>query len=185
MTPIQVLMKEHENIKLLLRIVDVVCGKLESGEQVPGSHLEQIVEFIRSYADKYHHGKEEDLLFPAMAEAGIPREGGPIGAMLAEHVRGRGFVGGMAEAARKYKGGDRKAAGPVAINARSYHNLLTQHIDKEDLILFPMANAHISPDRQAELSTAFNRVEQEGVVGPAKRDELLQTLGELRAVYLD
>jgi len=63
MTPTEQLKEEHEAIKLMLRILDKVCDKLESGEEVNPEHLDQILEFIKVFADKCHHGKEEDLLF--------------------------------------------------------------------------------------------------------------------------
>ena len=74
----------------MLKILDKVCARLESKEKVDPEHLEPIVEFFRVFADKCHHGKEEDLLFPEMEKAGVPKEMGPIGVMLAEHQQGRG-----------------------------------------------------------------------------------------------
>ena len=59
----ELLMKEHEAIKDSLVVLNKICDKLQSGEQVDSSHLDQIVEFIRNFADKCHHGKEEDILF--------------------------------------------------------------------------------------------------------------------------
>ena len=99
MTPAEQLREEHQGITLMLKILEKVCAKMEAQGKVNPDHLERIVEFFRIFADKCHHGKEEDLLFPEMEKAGIPREKGPIGVMLAEHSQGRGFVQGMAEAA--------------------------------------------------------------------------------------
>ncbi|MEM3061405.1 MAG: hemerythrin domain-containing protein, partial [Candidatus Bathyarchaeia archaeon] len=82
--------------------MEKVCEKLDSGERVEPGHLEQVLEFIKFFADKCHHGKEEDLLFPAMEEAGIPKGGGPIGMMLTEHAMGRGYVKAMSKAAEEY-----------------------------------------------------------------------------------
>jgi len=98
MTPAEQLKEEHQGILLMLRILEKVAAKLEAEEKVERNHLERIVEFFRVFADKCHHGKEEDLLFPAMEKAGVPKEGGPIGVMLAEHQQGRGHIRGMAEA---------------------------------------------------------------------------------------
>ncbi|MGQ9493468.1 MAG: hemerythrin domain-containing protein [Anaerolineae bacterium] len=89
------LMEEHRAIETVLNILENVCQRLETGKAVDAEHLEHILEFIRIFADRCHHGKEEDLLFPAMEKAGIPREGGPIGVMLIEHVQGRNYVRGM------------------------------------------------------------------------------------------
>jgi hemerythrin-like domain-containing protein len=184
MKPTEQLKEEHQAIKLMLRISEKVCGKLESGEEVNPEHLEQMIEFIKVFADKCHHGKEEDLLFTAMEEAGITREGGPIGVMLAEHDMGRGYVKGMSEAVAKYKAGDHKASFAIVENARNYITLLTQHIDKEDNILYPMADMHLSEDQQKALLEGFERVERERI-GAGKHEEFHKLLDHLQEVYLE
>ena len=138
MTPTEQLKEEHQGILLMLKILEKVCLKLESQEKVAPDHLERIVEFFRVFADKCHHGKEEDLLFPEMERAGISREGGPIGVMLMEHNQGRAYVRGMGEAAYGFRKGHPSAAAEFTKNARDYIALLTQHINKENNILFPM-----------------------------------------------
>lgn len=109
----------------MLKIPEEVSRRLESGEKVSAERLDSILEFIQVFADKCHHGKEEGLLFPAMEKAGIPQEGGPIGAMLAEHKEGRDFVKGMSEAVSEYRKGSEKAGREIARNARNYASLLS------------------------------------------------------------
>ena len=96
MSATQQLKDEHEGILLMLRILDKIAAKIEAKGSVDPHHLERIVEFLQVFADRCHHGKEEDLLFPEMEKAGIPREKGPIGVMLMEHDQGRAYVRGMA-----------------------------------------------------------------------------------------
>jgi hemerythrin-like domain-containing protein len=146
--------------------------------------LERMVEFIRGFADRCHHGKEEDLLFCAMEEAGIPRQGGPIGVMLHEHTVGRNYVQGMAEGIAAYKAGDSQAAARIAESARGYVALLTQHIHKEDNILYPMADRVLSSAKQAELLQGFARVESERV-GPGKHEEYHGLLDRLEEAYVN
>src|SRR4030042_3220720 len=105
----EILKNEHKAILLMLEVAESVSRKLEAGENVPAEHLTEIVDFIRGFADKCHHAKEEDLLFPAMVKTGIPRQGGPIGVMLIEHTEGRENVRTMNEAAEKEAACDRKA----------------------------------------------------------------------------
>ena len=177
------LRNEHEGIKLMMRILEKLSEKLEAGEDVDAEHLEKIVEFFRIFADRCHHGKEEDILFPAMEAAGIPKEGGPIGVMLLEHDQGRGYVKGMADATAKYKAGDRKAAPVIASNARNYIALLTQHIEKENRVLFPMADSHLSAEKQESIFEAFEKIEVEKI-GVGKHEEFHHLLDNLSAVYL-
>ena len=183
MPPTEQLKEEHQGIQLMLTILDKVCLKLESKEKVDSEHLEQILEFIRIFADKCHHGKEEDLLFPEMEKSGIPKEGGPIGVMLLEHSNGREYVRGMSEAIAKYKGNEPDASPKFVENARSYIALLSQHINKENTVLFPMAERVLSQKQKEELLRGFERLEQERI-GTGKHEEFHKLLHHLKEVYL-
>jgi hemerythrin-like domain-containing protein len=184
MTPTDQLKEEHQGILLMLNILEKVCVKLESKEKVDPEHLDRIVEFFRIFADKCHHGKEEDLLFPEMEKAGIPKDRGPIGVMLIEHDQGRAHVRGMGEASTRYKKGDPRASAEFAQNARDYIALLTQHINKENNILFPMGERAISPDKQQGLLEAFEKLERDKI-GEGTHEEFHKLLQELKEIYLD
>jgi len=183
MGPTDQLKEEHQGILLMLKILEKVCVKLESQEKVDPRHLERIVEFFRVFADKCHHGKEEDLLFPEMEKAGIPKDRGPIGVMLMEHDQGRAHVRGMREAAIRYKEGDSRASVEFAKNARDYIALLTQHIDKENNILFPMGERVVSREKQRDLVEAFESLEREKI-GTGTHEEFHKLLHHLQEVYL-
>lgn len=183
MKPTEELKKEHEAIKLMIRIMGRVSDRLESGMKVDPKHLDSILEFIKVFADKCHHAKEEDLLFPAMEKAGIPGEGGPVGVMLLEHDEGRRFVKAMGEGIAQYAKGDLKAGSKIAENARNYVALLSQHIDKEDNILYPMADARIPGADQNELEKEFEKVETEKI-GREKHEEFHRLLQRLKEEYL-
>jgi hemerythrin-like domain-containing protein len=183
MNPTDELKNEHKAIKTMLAIMGEVCNALDAGSPVDPGHLDEIVEFVQVFADKCHHAKEEDLLFPAMVEAGIPKEHGPIGAMLAQHEKGRAYIQNVKKAAADYRGGNPKAARTISDNARGYAALLSQHIDKEDHILYPMADARLTAAKQAELLKAFERVEKE-IVGAGKHEQFHAMLERLEKIYL-
>ena len=122
---IEQLKEEHQAILLMLEVMEAVCKKLEAMEDVSIDDLNDMVKFIKEFADKSHHLKEEDLLFPAMEEAGIPREGGPIGVMLSEHTTGREYVKGLSLGIEEYARGDTNAANQIIENARNYSSLLS------------------------------------------------------------
>jgi len=183
MKPTEELSHEHQAILLMIRILEKMSDRLRSGEKVDPLHLERAVDFIKIFADKCHHGKEEDLLFPAMEEAGIPRDGGPLGVMLHEHTEGRAYVKAMTEALAGIKKGDRRSATLFAENARDYGSLLSQHIFKEDHVLYPMADKRLSAAKQDELEAGFARVERD-IVGEGKHEEYHRLLEELESVYL-
>ncbi|MEW6062947.1 MAG: hemerythrin domain-containing protein [Nanoarchaeota archaeon] len=183
MGAIEQLKKEHEAIKLMLKIFGKICDRFEAGKKVSSKHLEQILEFIRVFADKCHHSKEEYILFPEMVKAGIPKEGGPIAVMLMEHDTGRSYVKNIAEAVVKYKKGDSKSSDKIVENARNYIALLTEHIEKEDNILYMMADMHIPEKKQKELLEKFEEIENKRI-GHGKHEEFHKMLKDLKKIYL-
>ena len=182
MIPTAELKEEHQGILLMLRILEKIAAKLEANEKVDAEHLERIVDFFRVFVDKCHHGKEEDLLFPALEKFGIPKEGGPIGIMLMEHEQGRSYVRGMARALGKHKKGDSSALGEFAGKARDYIALLSQHIGKEDQVLFPMGEKVLPQDIQTKLSEGFEKIEVERI-GEGTHEEFHKLLEKLKGIY--
>jgi hemerythrin-like domain-containing protein len=183
MKPTQELSHEHEAIKVMLRIMGKACDKIEAGKAVDPDHLDQMVEFVQVFADKCHHAKEEDRLFPAMADAGVPVQGGPIGVMLLEHNKGREYVRAVKAAVPGYRAKDKAATQKIMVNARGYAALLGPHIDKEDHILYPMADQVLSEAKQKELEKEFARIEEE-IVGHGVHEKFHALLEELSGLYL-
>ncbi|MFQ5631456.1 MAG: hemerythrin domain-containing protein, partial [bacterium] len=103
--------------------------------------------------------KEEDRLFVKMEEHGFPRQGGPTGVMLNEHEMGRSFVGGMADAVADAAAGDREAIRKFAENGYGFIELLSNHIAKENNILFPMADQSLGEAEMANILADFKRIE--------------------------
>jgi len=184
MKPTEQLKAEHEGIKLMLKILDKVCNKFKSTQEVNQEHFTKMLEFLKIFIDKCHHGKEEDLLFPAMEEAGIPKESGVITYTLAEHQTGRGYIKGISEAFDKYKKGDHKASPKIIENVKSYIGLLIPHIEKENNMLFPKADKVLSERKQEELAEAFEKLEVERI-GLGKHEEFHKLLDQLKKIYLD
>ena len=161
MDPIETLMTEHRLIERTLDALDACVAGLARGEAVPREELGRFARFFAEYADVHHHGKEEELLFQAMIDAGFPKETGPIAVMLHEHDVGRACVGTL----RRVAGGTGALApaerDEVAEAALSFSAMLRAHIRKEDRILYPMAEGHLPPEALAGLAAAFDRFEGE------------------------
>ncbi|MDP1622488.1 MAG: hemerythrin domain-containing protein [Bacteroidales bacterium] len=175
-------MKEHESVLKMLEIMESVSRMLNKGDHVPAGDLEAMLNFLRVFVDKCHHGKEENILFPRLVEVGIPNEGGPVGMMLHEHVIGRGYIAGFAAGIEKYKAGNKEAATEITENIRNYAGLLSPHIFKENNILYQMADMHLTPQDQTELVARFEKLEEE-VVGPEKHEQFQQLLKRLTQLY--
>lgn len=158
-TPFHILKHEHRVIERALRAMDGVCSRLEGGTMVPASVLLEIIDFTTTFADGYHHGKEETLLFPALERRGITREGGPLGAMEIEHQIERGLIGDLRLTADLYREGDVIAAKRFTEVARSYLRLLVGHIEKEDGILFRLGEEILDDDDKAALTERFKQAD--------------------------
>jgi hemerythrin-like domain-containing protein len=177
------LKKEHAAIETMLTILDKICNKLRGDENVDPEHLDRIIEFFRVFADRCHHGKEEEIFFPALVMAGIPKEGGPIGVMLGEHDRMRGLMHGLAEVVERYRAGEAKAAEAIVLYASDYAATLRGHIEKENNVLFKMAEMHLAPDEEKELAERFESMEVDKI-GVGKHEELHAVLERLEEFYL-
>ncbi|MFH1652096.1 MAG: hemerythrin domain-containing protein [Chloroflexota bacterium] len=170
MSATEELKHEHRVIERMLSVLEKAAEKVEQGGELPPDFFNRAVDFIRNFADRCHHGKEEENLFPEMEKKGIGRETGPLGVMLLEHEKGRAFVRGMAEAGERYAKGDKSALPEAIENARGYAQLLWQHIDKEDNILYNMADMVLTPQDQLALTERFEAVEQERI-GSGKHEQ--------------
>lgn len=177
--PTQVLMAEHEMILEALDALEKKVAAVQAGAAPDRAYFDKAVNFLRGFADKCHHGKEENLLFKRMTERGFPVQGGPIAVMLSEHEAGRAFIRGIAEGAAKL-GTDPVAAKQIVENARGYIDLLRAHIGKENNVLFPMADRALGPEDQAYLAKEFERFEAEET-GAGVHEAMLKLLGELKA----
>jgi len=177
------LMDEHEGIKLMLRIMEKISERIGRRERVPEQDLDGIAEFLAVFVDKCHHGKEEEHLFPALERAGIPREGGPIGVMLFEHDQGRRTAALLTSAFGAYRSNEKNAGERISKSTREYCALLRSHIEKENNVLFRMAEGRISGTEDAQLVAAFETLERERI-GPGKHEAFHQMLSRLEQAYL-
>lgn len=170
---------EHDGILFGLKILDAMVALLRQGKHINKDDYKEIVEFLRLFADKCHHGKEEGLYFPALERGGIPKENGPIGQMLIEHVEGRKYIQEMV-AALAGKDIDAKAFTAAAEN---YASLLRSHINKENTVLFPMGDKAISSAEHQHLLEQFEAFEH-NVMGPGIHDKLHGMLDTFEEKYL-
>ena len=169
---------EHEAILFSLKILRGMVDKLSMGNDEVREDLLRYIGFLKEFVDKCHHGKEEGILFPAMIQAGLPEKGGPITVMLAEHDQGRGLVKMMETAIPS----QRNASG-LAKSAEDYSILLRNHIEKENNILFVMAEKIIRPDALDQIYAAFEEHEEK-VIGHGRHEELHGMLKELKEKYI-
>lgn len=152
--PVDVLMSEHRTIERVLAAVEVRLAD-SAGGPFAYEFMTQALDFFCNFADGCHHAKEEELLFPRLEQRGIPREYGPIGCMLKEHVQGRNYLAVVRANLDAARDGSPEAVTAVCDAATGYIGMLRQHIYKEDNVLFQMAIRALSPDDVTELLASF------------------------------
>jgi len=182
MKPTEVLITEHNAILASLKILERIEAALAAGSSEAPGHLEQLVDFFRGFVDRCHHGKEEDVLFPELEKRGVPREGGPIGVMLAEHEIGRKHIRGMSTGLDRLRQGETLAVDAIREDSTGYRDLLRTHIHKENNILFPMADRLLNDDDAAQIIDRFEGIERDRV-GEGKHEAYHDMLHRLKELY--
>jgi hemerythrin-like domain-containing protein len=150
--PVSDLMNDHRRIEAVMNALE---KKLNTEGPFPAEFVGRALRFFVEYADRFHHHKEEEQLFPAMAARGFPTEGGPIAVMLNEHEIGRKLLAGVRENLEEAGRGDTAAQAAVRTYASQYTEMLRQHIWKEDNILFAMARQVLDEPATRQLAERF------------------------------
>lgn len=163
---ISIMEEDHSNINRALAVVRALCLQLMNGAEVPDEDFRTLIHFIRNYADKHHHGKEEKFLFPVMVE-----KMGPVAdklvthGMLVEHDLGRADILSLETALNEYqKNPLPELKLDILSYAMAYAHLLQLHIEKENSVVYPFAERSLSAeDFQAidEKSEAFEKEQEE------------------------
>src|SRR5262249_51908053 len=149
--PTDILKQEHRVIE---RVLDALERMMER-DAVEKQFMLLAIDFFRNFADGCHHAKEEEALFPMLERAGVPRDGGPIGVMLHEHDLGRMLIRTMLTNLDAAAAGGAGAIRLGELAARQFIAMLRAHIQKEDNVLFAMADHVLNADRQRELMSSF------------------------------
>lgn len=173
----QDLRNEHDAILHVFQILDAMRA---SNTQEADQQLKfggELVNFLKIFADKCHHGKEENYLFTALEAAGLPNDNGPIGEMLREHQLGRQHIAEMGSALEAKDLAAFKQAG------LAYQELLRAHIQKENDVLFMMADRLLDIQKQDDLFEKFEAWEEQ-VVGHGVHEALHAQIGDWEKEYL-
>jgi len=166
-TPTALLRQEHE---LIVEVAGALGVRIAGHNELDYDNLDRCVTFFRLYADACHHGKEENMLFPALVANGLPQEAGPIAVMLMEHDEGRKLVGAMADSATAARAGEPGAAEALVAASLGFVDLITTHIAKENSILFEMADNVIEGSDRRDLLAAYEGTADNRYEGHSKAD---------------
>jgi len=151
--PTKILSDEHQNILKVINAILKECDGLQAGKPLDSNFFAKVIDFIRNYADKFHHAKEEDILFVELCKDTVLMHCNPVEQMLHEHDLGRNFVKDTEDALKD------GITEKVIENARGYAYLLQDHIFKEDNILYPMADQALNQSIQDLMINKFQEAE--------------------------
>jgi len=183
MDSIKIMMDEHQNIHRMLTVVRNACYKVMKGESIIYEDFDLMIDFIRQYADNHHHGKEEKFLFNEMVN-----NLGPVGnklithGMLVEHDFGRLFIRELKEALDRVKDGDDISRLDVIANAISYTHLLKRHIEKEDGVVYTLAQRQLPKEILEEVDEKTAEFE-EAAQTQGIQEHYIQILNNLEKKY--
>ncbi len=184
MNSLDLMVFEHANIKRMLKLVRMFCYKLYNREDVDFNDIDKMMDFIKNYADKHHHGKEELKLFNRMVEhLGVAAQKLVNNGMLVEHDMGRFYMQELKIALDDYKNGNDEAVLDVIANAISYTHLLDRHIQKENDLVYPFAKNNFKKEIMDQINDDCEVFEQEAEK-LGTQEKYLQLLDELEEKYL-
>ena len=150
------LMIEHRLIERMLSVIKGVLEKIESKQKVDPVFVDTAVDFIRVYADRTHHGKEEDILFRELNKKALTSEDSQImKELIEEHVFGRRTTEALVEANTRYRNGDEAALADITAHLKTLTEFYPRHIEKEDKVFFPSSRTYFTDDEDQAMLVEF------------------------------
>lgn len=181
---IEIMVEEHNNIKRMLKVVRSISYEIMTLGDYDLEDIPRIIDFIRNYADKHHHGKEEDILFDTMnKDIDKLAKSGAITGMYIEHDLGRVYMKNLENGLERFQDGQDDGRLDIIANGIAYSDLLHRHIEKEDTIMYKFAEDMLSQDSKSYIEDKCQEVEKEASE-KGLQDKYLSLLEELEKKYL-
>jgi hemerythrin-like domain-containing protein len=156
MKPVGPLMMEHRLIERMLELIRREVENAEAVQWVDVALLDAAVDFIRWYADRTHHAKEESILFRDLARKELsPADRSLLEELLEDHDFGRRTVGQLVEAKERYRQGAGEALVTILEKCRTLVSFYHEHIYKEDNLFFPASLTYLSDAEQKAMLDEF------------------------------
>ncbi|MDM7999403.1 MAG: hemerythrin domain-containing protein [Dehalococcoidia bacterium] len=150
------LMIEHRLIEGMIAVIHRRLERAERTQSIEPLFVDEAVDFIRVYADRTHHGKEEDILFKTLRDKPLSDEHRRMmNELIEEHAFGRETTKALAEANSRYKKRDIGALGEVTDRLRTLVAFYPKHIKKEDAVFFPAALTYVTEQEDQAMLAEF------------------------------
>lgn len=172
------LRRDHDLIEKVIKAMESTIQLLNDGKQIPESILLPVIDFSKNFTDVCHHSKEENSLFPALEQAGMPRNMGPIAMMLMDHERSREIGKEMESSAKDYISSGNSTK--LISDMQQYVEHITEHLWKENNRLFMMAEARLQYVSK-KVDNELNEIEELKLKEIGKTREHYEQLAETLA----
>lgn len=180
---IKIMVHEHENIRRMLKVARNLSYRVLTNGDYDIDDLPKIIDFVRNYADKHHHGKEEDILFETMSKE-IERlaKSGAITGMYIEHDNGRLYMTNLEKAIEELRSGKDAARLDVIANLICYADLLDRHIEKENTAMYRFAETSLS-DGAKKYVEEESKIIEDKATEHGVQDKYIELLKDLETKY--
>lgn len=170
MLPVGALMIEHRLIERMIRLLSGQLSSIRSGAIPEQDHLRAAVDFMRNYADRCHHGKEEGILFRELKSKPLSSEHQKMmGELIEEHVRARAMVAELDDALSRFCGGDYGTLIRISGVLEALIKLYPCHIEKEDKGFFLPSMEYFTEEEKDWMLRAFDEFDKELFTGQYRK----------------
>ena len=150
------LMIEHRLIERAVRVMEMEKKRLEEGGELNPVKIDTLADFIKTYADRCHHGKEEDILFEDLAKRSLSNEEQKVmDELIEEHKLGRKLTGQLVSSKDAVIAGDGSKREEVITTMGRLIEFYPQHIEKEDKRFFPDTEVHYTEEELERMIEDF------------------------------
>jgi len=155
-------MIEHRLIERIIALVRQEMSRIKSTKQADPLFIDTVVDFISMYADRTHHGKEEDILFRELAKKAMSAQDRQIMVeLISERAFGRKITREMVEANARYRKGEQSALAVINDKLKVLTEFYPKHIEKEDKVFFPAARKYFTEEEEQQLLNEFWKFDRE------------------------
>jgi hemerythrin-like domain-containing protein len=150
------LLNEHRLIERMIAVMKIKLAQIETRKYVDPLMIDAFADFIHMYADRTHHGKEENVMFKKLAERPLSAQAKQtMDELVDEHVQGRNTTMELVEANNRYRTGDLSALSVIVEKLMTLADFYTKHIEKEDIVFFPSVKEYFSKQEDLTMIEEF------------------------------
>ena len=161
MMPIGPLMIEHRLIERMIKLMEIEMQNIDRDSKSDISFIENACDFLKTYADRCHHGKEEDILFSKLKDKNLSEEHREIlGQLINEHKLARKTTSELAAVNQDYKNGLKDRVSDIQRHLKALTGLYPEHIKKEDKIFFIPSMNYLTDEEKDEMLGSFQEFDR-------------------------